>query len=207
MNGVSNTITLGGIDHFSRWTAADSSWPLSMFSVGVPVAPGWNIISNPVETTEDSVSQLYPTAAFSYAFAFDPVTGYESRSRMVPGAGYWEKFSAGATQNLSGTRRTLDSIAVQGGWNMIGSISDAVDTSAVASVPPGLRVSEWFGYQSGYDPAVQLLPGRGYWVKTSGAGTFVLAGSGKALKVHLADAEPVIDPQPGAGRSDSSHRP
>jgi hypothetical protein len=50
-----------------------------------------------------------------------------------------------------------------------------VDTSTIVSVPPGLRASNWFGYSSGYTPVTQLVPGKGYWLKSSAAGKFVLA--------------------------------
>jgi hypothetical protein len=94
---------------------------------------------------------------------------------MENGKGYWEKFLAATSQSIIGLPRTVDSISVVTGWNMVGTISAAVDTNTIVSDPPGLRASNWFGYgASGYTPATQLRPGLGYWVKSTATGKFVL---------------------------------
>jgi hypothetical protein len=67
-----------------------------------------------------------------------------------------------------------DTILVSAGWNMVGTISNPVDTGTVASMPPGLRGSSWYGYAGAYSVATQLIPGQGYWVKANSAGQFVL---------------------------------
>ncbi len=76
---------------------------------------------------------------------------------------------------VAGTLRTRDSVSVVSGWNIVGSISTPVDTNTIASVPPGLLASSWFGYSGGYIAVTQLVPGKGYWVKSDAAGKFVLA--------------------------------
>jgi hypothetical protein len=136
---------------------------------------GWNLISNPVTNPVpgDSVRQVYPTSANAYAFEFSG--GYVQRYILANGKGYWEKFPGAISQSITGTPRTRDSISVVTGWNIVGSISNTVDTSTIVSVPPGLRASQWFGYAGGYIPVTQLIPGKGYWLKSSAAGKFVLA--------------------------------
>jgi hypothetical protein len=72
--------------------------------------------------------------------------------------------------------RSVDSISVLAGWNMVGTISFAVDVSTIVSDPAGLRASPWYGYGiTGYNAATLLQPGLAYWVKSSAAGKFVLA--------------------------------
>jgi hypothetical protein len=94
---------------------------------------------------------------------------------MPNGPGFWGKFPLSTTNNITGTPRTRDSISVVAGWNIVGTISNPVDTNTIVSVPPGLRASSWFGYSGGYSAVTQLVPGEGYWVKSNGAGKFVLA--------------------------------
>jgi poly(beta-D-mannuronate) lyase len=153
-------------------------------AVDVPYGDDWNLLSNPVAGVlpGDSVRQIFPASAAPNAFTFDP-GGYTPEYRMVNGPGYWLKFAAGGMQTVTGAPLLVDTIAVQPGWNMVGSITCPVDTGAIASLPPGLRASDWFGYASGYFPAAVLLPGRGYWVKASAAGRVVLtcppAGNGR----------------------------
>ncbi len=142
---------------------------------------GWNMISNPVTVANDSVHSLFPTSSFSYAFAFDPGMGYVQSQVLVNGNGYWGKFPAAVSVTLTGGLRTVDSIHVVTGWNIVGTISSPVDTSTILSVPPGLRGSAWYGYgASGYTPVSRLVPGRAYWVKSHGAGIFILVAPARA---------------------------
>jgi hypothetical protein len=144
--------------------------------VSVSILSGWNMLSNPVTTAADSVRQLYPTSSFAYAFSFAGAGGYQQQYRMLNTVGYWGKFPAATTANVSGNPRAFDSVAVSAGWNMVGSISTAIDTSNITSVPPGIRSSTaWFGYASGYSPSQFITPGYAYWVKVSAPGKFVFS--------------------------------
>jgi hypothetical protein len=78
---------------------------------------------------------------------------------------------------------------VLAGWNLIGSISSPVDTGSIVSVPPGIRGSHWFGYANGYNPSLFLMPGRGYWVKATAPGKFLLTGPGAASRFSLDAAQ------------------
>jgi hypothetical protein len=144
-------------------------------SVEVSYTDDWNLLSNPVAGVQpgDSVRQMFPASAAPYGFSFEP-GGYTRQHRMVNGPGYWVKFAAGGVQTVTGAPLLEDTIDVQPGWNILGSITCPVDTGAVLSLPPGLRVSDWFAYTGGYTPAAVLAPGHGYWVKSSGSGRFVL---------------------------------
>jgi hypothetical protein len=153
-------------------------------NVVVPLAAGWNLISNPVTNPVpgDSVRQLYPTSASAYVFAFDVVGGYTQQYRFVNGRGYWGKFPASASSTITGVPRTRDSVTVTAGWNIVGTITSPVDTTGIVSIPAGIRASSWFGYTGGYSPVVQLAPGLAYWVKANAPGKFVLANGPVAAK-------------------------
>jgi hypothetical protein len=138
------------------------------------VSPGWNMISNPVTTSSDSVTQLFPTSLFPYGFGFAGSGGYQQAYVMANGVGYWGKFPAAAGVRITGGERTLDTIDVEAGWNMVGSLSTEADTSSIVSIPAGLRSSTaWFGYSGGYTPAPTIQPGKGYWVKANATGVFI----------------------------------
>jgi hypothetical protein len=89
---------------------------------------------------------------------------------MANGRGYWLKTAAPGVASITGLPLVADSVSVATGWNMIGSVSAGVDTSTITSSPPGIRSSQFFGYNGGYTPAATLDPGRGYWVKASAPG-------------------------------------
>ncbi|MGA9116388.1 MAG: C25 family cysteine peptidase [Bacteroidota bacterium] len=155
-------------------------------AVSVLVEPGWNLISTPVlrPDTARGVLQVFPTSSFPYAFAFHPQQGYTQTLLLEGGAGYWGKFPSSASALIHGLSVHCDTVPLAAGWNLIGSISNIVDSATVRTIPPGLITSAIFGYGGGYAPVHYLLPGRAYWVKAGGAGSVVLGGAGAALGIE-----------------------
>jgi photosystem II stability/assembly factor-like uncharacterized protein len=155
-------------------------------TLGVPVALNWNIVSLPVSSPspDDSVKHLYTNSVNAYAFAF--VGGYVQRFTMSNGPGYWIKSSLAYTQNITGTQRDTLTAPVAALWNMIGSISTSIDTSAahVTPTPANLRASNFFKYANGYVVATTIEPGLGYWVKANSAGSFFMHATGPAAKAQ-----------------------
>ncbi len=148
----------------------------STFSVNLNVNAGWNVVSNPVITPNDSLRDLFTTSTFPYGFKFLSTTGYVQEYTMFNGTGYWAKFPSGYSEWLSGGFIDKDSISVAAGWNLIGSISLSVDTAFIRANtnPPNIIASNFFSYPYGLgDPSVE--PGRGYWVKANAPGKLFLA--------------------------------
>jgi hypothetical protein len=162
----------------------NKSAPSGQASAGVPlttqysVSDRWNLISVPLTVISYSKSALYPTAT-SNAFAYEG--GYVTRATLANGVGYWLKFSGGQSVGITGLVRTRDSISVQAGWNIIGSISSPVAVTSVGSSPGGIVASQFFGYSSGYRVADSIQPGKGYWVKVYQSGKLILASTGELV--------------------------
>jgi hypothetical protein len=83
------------------------------------------------------VRVLYPTSLNDYAYAFS--SGYVQRYRREVGTGYWEKFQSATTQTVTGLPITRDTLDVVIGWNMVGTITEAVDAARYATAH-GYRV-------------------------------------------------------------------
>ena len=153
---------------------------------------GWNMLSNPVSRAvdTDSVRHIYPGSLNAYAFRYQPGVGYQQSYVMPNGPGYWVKFSAAGSSDVTGLPRLRDSIAAQAGWNIVGSISATIDTGTITSNPPGMRASNWWGYgASGYFAATQIVPGKAYWIKASVTGKFAFIAPplGTARAEHVGD--------------------
>jgi hypothetical protein len=85
------------------------------------------------------------------------------------------KFSSGQSIGMTGFERILDTVAVQAGWNLIGSVSQSLVVTTLQSIPPGLVTSDFFRYDTGgYSVSDSILPGHGYWVKVNQNGSLVL---------------------------------
>jgi hypothetical protein len=93
---------------------------------------------------------------------------------MDPGAGYWLKFAAAENVNMTGGTISADTIDVQAGWNLIGSITPEILTSQVVGV--GTTISSvFYKYNQGYVQATSIKPGEAYWVKVDADGQLILA--------------------------------
>jgi hypothetical protein len=146
-------------------------------SQAVPVLAGWNMISLPLAVDDPSKAAVFPTS-ISSAFAYaPPPAGYISQNTLLNGKGYWLKFSAPQDAPITGMPVTSDTVTLNQGWNLIGSISAPVAKSAVVQSAGGLIISNYFEYVGpplGYVSKDTLRPGRAYWVKASAAGSIIL---------------------------------
>ncbi len=161
----------------SSWGPYSSTRTFSVnFTISVSLQNGWNMISHPVLNADDSLHQLYPGAASSTAFSFNPASGYVPQTRLQNGEGYWAKFGSAGINPIIGDPILADSIPVVAGWNIIGSISASVDTGDVVTTPPGIRSSPFYGYSSGIVSVPTIEPGKAYWVKFNAPGLMILTG-------------------------------
>jgi hypothetical protein len=145
------------------------------------LANGWNLVSLPMTVTNGRTQVAYHGSASS---AFSYAGGYVQADSLIPGGGYWLKFSTARTDTISGIPVSSISIPVYARWNIIGSISSPLPVAAISSIPPGNIVSSYLGFDGAYAAADTLFPGSAYWVKATAPGTLTLsaANSKAALK-------------------------
>ncbi|HUN64655.1 MAG TPA: choice-of-anchor D domain-containing protein, partial [Bacteroidota bacterium] len=162
-------------------------------SVTVIVSRNWNLVSLPLKMKDSRREVVFPeavSAAFSYAGSYTAV------DTLQPLVGYWLRFPAAGAVTLTGKFRRTDTIAVQSGWNLVGTIAFPVPASSIVSVPPGLVTSKFFAFTGSYQQVDTLHPGLGYWVKIPSAGQLILNGSaqggiaGRIRQVDPADRPP-----------------
>lgn len=100
---------------------------------------------------------------------------YIAVDTLVSGVGYWIKCDSAATDSLTEFLQIEDTIDVVPGWNFIGSVSDPIPVSRIASIPDGMVTSQFFGYTTSYEVADTIRPGQAYWVNVSQSGSLILA--------------------------------
>ncbi|MCF8306604.1 MAG: PKD domain-containing protein [Ignavibacteriales bacterium] len=148
------------------------------YIVPINVNAYWNMVSVPLLTSDMAVQSVFP-GAVSQAFSFE--NGYVSHDQLDNGIGYWIKFSSPASIDVVGELAQFNEPYVAEGWNIIGPFRNKVPVSSVTSNPAGLIQSAFFGYEDNYFLADTLYPGKGYWVKTSGAGVLNYNTSAKKI--------------------------
>ena len=152
---------------------SDSSTPVTR---AITLAEGWNFISVPVQT-DLSFEELLPECSSGFLYA--PGEGYtaiDSSDPLPAGKGAAVQCEADTT-SVSGSVAS-PTFQVEAGWNLIGSVEDTVDVAAITTSPEGMLESDFFKLPpgEGYEPAMELHPGEGYWVKTAEAGTIDVSG-------------------------------
>jgi len=156
-NGSPDTVTATG-------TGGDS---LSGITIHDSLDVGWQLLSLPVRVVCPYV--------LDHLYAYQ--AGYVRHDTMVNGVGYWKKL-ADPSLSFTGFPLSQETTQVAAQWNLVGSISSPAVVAAILTIPPGIISSPFFGYtSSGYTVADMIAPGKGYWVKTSQAGTMVLRAS------------------------------
>lgn len=170
-------------------------------SADISLNAGWNLVSLPVGLFDYSTTAVFPNA-ISQAFAYNG--SYSTEPVLSNSAGYWVKFGAAENSAMLGLTLDRDSIDVNEGWNLIGSISSAIAMNQITSVPGGIVTSQLFQYNNGYQTADSIRPGKGYWVKVSVAGKLVLATAPGAAPaaIHIV---PTDELPPTAPESESQH--
>lgn len=136
-------------------------------SFNVVVNEGWNLVSAPKEAADMSTSALFPNAV-SDIYEFE--NGYFPVSTIENGKGYWAKFAELEALNIAGDD-PAEPISVNAGWNLIGPFSSTVAIVDVTTDPADIVESAYFGFDELYQATAMLKPGKGYWVKTTAAGS------------------------------------
>lgn len=135
---------------------------------------GWNLLSVPIGGTDTRKSTLFPTST-SDAFAY--VGAYTAQDTLSSGCGYWLKFNSLDAVNLIGDLVSVDTIDLNPGWNLIGSVSSPVRVSSIVSEPAGIITSGYYRYEGVYMLSDSIHPMRGYWVKANSTGKIILSSS------------------------------
>jgi hypothetical protein len=163
----------GGFDQ-DVYTAVLDTLPLIDFSgITYNLRDGWNLVSVPLENGSDSTVQLFP-GALTGAFRWNGA--YEETPILAPGEGYWIKYPTNRSMSVFGDSIVTDTIALLEGWNLVGSPVNPIPVINISSDPPGLITGPFYGYAGTYQIVDSLLPGSGYWVKSSQSGSLFMGG-------------------------------
>ena len=149
---------------------------------------GWNLVgipSNPANSEYTSVFDNVTLTGAPYEYtggAYQQVTNVEA------GKGYWVNTTADGNQSFDDD--TVESLTLNliEGWNMISGPGCFVAIDAISDPSNILIDGTLFSYDGGYQLASGLLPGFGYWVQTSGAGSITL-DCGSAGKGNMTNSQ------------------
>lgn len=150
------------------------------------IGKGWNLLSIPVNPSSSNYQDVFKNALnIPVRFAQNI---YQDAATVVPGVGYFVKYSDPVDKTVAGTRiylidETRFPTRLYDGWNTIGSLSTPISVNKVTlrpvvGVSTGLPSQEGdiFRYVTGrgYVAVTEITPGLGYWMKINGHAWLVM---------------------------------
>ena len=144
----------------------------------------WNLVGLPVQISHESYTELFPNAINKTLFEY--TNGYQSRQTLQPGKGYWVRMGQSGSTMLTGASITSMDLELLQGWNLISGPTATVTESSIDDPNEILIAGSIFGFNGSYVTTTSMEPGKGYWIRTDGAGTITLSGesSSKSNVTH-----------------------
>ncbi len=189
LDGDTRTITLEGwkfLHYHSQYILERLS---TITTLSLPINANWNMVSSPLILSNPRKDSVYPEA-ISSAFAYLNGYGYVEKDTLKNGVGYWLKYPYSKNIDYTGLKIDTVYVAVEAGWNMIGSVSQPIPITKIVHDENAVPLN-YFGFDGAYFEPDSLLPGKGYWVKVSGSGTLIIGKDASAQ-----GSQNVIEPPP-----------
>ena len=146
------------------------------------VAAGWNMLSLPVNVSNNNYLALFPNAVTGTLYRYSG--SYISSDTIGNSIGYWLKFPSSETASVYGQDREESVLNLTAGWNLIGGPNCNVPLNNVID-PGGIIVpGSLYGYSGSYFPANSIDGTKAYWIKTNAAGTVTVSCSIPAVNIN-----------------------
>ena len=144
-------------------------------SVEVEHSAGWNLVGLPYYVGDESATTLFPESIDGTLFSFDGA--YILSDTLAPGTGYWLRFESEGITVLNGVPIDWLTLDLDEGWNLITGISNPIEVDSIIDLNEIIIPSTVYGYDESYVQAEVLEPGKGYWLRTTAAGSILISNS------------------------------
>ena len=145
-------------------------------SFDLTYSENWNLVALPLEKEHQQFTDIFPTAYPNALFSFDG--NYKLESRLQMGQGYWVRLTSEDQQTFGGDLPDHQPAELRKGWNIIAANSYCEPYCEITDPLGVISEGSVFEFNNGYSQTSQLSSGRGYWARTSTAGTVELALAG-----------------------------
>jgi hypothetical protein len=167
-SGFGTTVAVSNTQIYTQTLGATT------FALSVPVTLGWNMVSAPgLHPVDQNVGTWWPHRTGT-VWGFNGVQ-YVSRTVTTQGEGYWMKNTLAETYNYPAiTIVPHNPVPATLGWNMMGGYETSPTIVALKAANPQITGTVWGFNGVQYVAATNLVPGYGYWVKTTAAGNITI---------------------------------
>ena len=163
---------------------------INMTEVAIPIEldENWNLLGLPADVENGDYTIIFPDAIENSLYSFDE--GYQLVDEMEIGNGYWLRFPESDMHLITGIRVDEMTLDLVEGWNLISGISFNVSLNTIADPNDILVPNTLYGFgTNGYEGADELIPGKGYWLRTYEAGTIFISTGAAA---RTTDSTPIL---------------
>ena len=150
----------------------DIDWELTL--VEVQYSEGWNIIGLPLNVLDPHYLTLIPNAIEGTLFSFN--NNYIQTEILEIGSGYWLRFSSNSNVDMSGYPNNEIVINLTQGWNLISGLHNSFQINEIVDPENIILAGTLYGFNNGgYEETEELIPGKGYWIRSSSTGSIIIA--------------------------------
>ena len=143
---------------------------------------GWNLVGVPTNPANAAYTSVFDDVTLSAAPYVYENGVYSQITNVESGVGYWINITGAGSQSFSDESVNSLTLNLVSGWNLISGPGCFIALDSVSDPGNIIIDGSLFSYDGSYNQASGLLPGFGYWIQTSAAGTITMdcGSAGKA---------------------------
>ena len=122
-----------------------------------------------MEVLDSYYNLIFPESIEGTLYSYDGT--YQAETSLISGEGYWLRFVQDGFTTITGVPLDELTVTLYEGWNLISGpsqISTIIDHDEI------IIIGTLYGFESGYISSDEILPGRGYWIRTFQDGEITL---------------------------------
>ena len=133
----------------------------------------WNLIGLPLNVDDSSYEVLFPSAVEGTLYGFGE--SYELVSHLNLGSGYWLRFESPDSTEINGLPTDVLEVQLVDGWNLFSGSHQEINVDQIIDPDAIIIAGTIYQFDVGYYNVESIIPGKGYWIRSSGEGTLYIA--------------------------------
>jgi hypothetical protein len=134
----------------------------------VDYSADWNMVGLPLFVENSNHMILFPESVDGTLYSFSG--GYVQENELTAGTGYWLRFSESGMTQITGEPTSGLAVSLNANWNLISGPSFSIVTTAIYDPQNLIIPGTIYEFDGGYVNVDELIPGNGYWLRSSGSG-------------------------------------
>ena len=163
-------------------------------TVIIEYAADWNIIGLPLFVDNSNYMILFPESVEGTLYSFSG--GYVQESELIAGTGYWLRLLQSGTTLITGEPTYGLTVFLNTNWNLISGPSFPISAADIYDPQNLIIPGTIYEFEGGYVNVNELIPGNGYWLRSSGEGeisfdNFSFSGINNAFPQNMKNAHQI----------------